>query len=328
MVNNQNIRDHGHEESWTSDQCRMEMLEQLQRHIPVNHWEKLSSLVKKVAEDLKHRSNVQHVENYRELSNPDKAYRRKLREIAVFNLRCLKAFFSCGSEVLISATYMLDCFLSKVRVQTKYMSCLTAACFGIASDVHASGSTSPSPEEFSRLHRRAWSPSDFIRMENKVMEKLNCNLSPPVTSLTFLQSYYEMICLVDRQVFTQGLWQSLTSKLEACLSSSQFNLFRPCTLALSVLDVVLQDFCDTINAAEVVRVVFILQAFCQISDAELYECNEAVVSMQNKYQSQKLYVRSSLRKRIRPLIPRPCLPAIPEEVTIQSYAAAVRLGLS
>ena len=55
------------------------------------------------------------------------------RDNCVMTLRCLHLFYGYSPETFALAVNLLDRFLTKVKVQPKYLACISTTCYFIAS---------------------------------------------------------------------------------------------------------------------------------------------------------------------------------------------------
>ncbi|KAJ8297802.1 hypothetical protein KUTeg_024333 [Tegillarca granosa] len=58
------------------------------------------------------------------------------RDCAVSSLRCMTLFYGSDTQTFATAVSFLDRFLSKVKVQHRYLSCVAAACYFLAAKIN------------------------------------------------------------------------------------------------------------------------------------------------------------------------------------------------
>lgn len=71
----------------------------------------------------------------------------------------------------------------------------------------------PTATDLSNLHRQIWKPSDVKRMEKIILDKLDWNLYPCVTTLAYLQVIYSMLALISTE-FDDDFLQILVERSE------------------------------------------------------------------------------------------------------------------
>ena len=84
----------------------------------------------------------------------------------------------------------------------------------------------PSATELSSIHREVWKPSDLKRMEKLVLDKLDWNLYPSSSSLSF----QEIMLIVLQQVDAEGIDDQFSSavveRLELFLNYSNCCVYK------------------------------------------------------------------------------------------------------
>lgn len=244
------------------------------------------------------------------------------RDKAVSTIRCLTHFYNCNSSTYATAVSCLDRFLAKVKVQPKYYSCLATACFYLSSKFHEENEDVPSATELSNLMQHAWKSSDLKRMETVVLQKLDWKLWVQ-TCPSLLKTLCDIICTTTKVLDHQFLSQ-LVQKFEICINYSSCAIYSTACLALSLLQHGLKEKELLDNAMN--QCLFNLHNVCQVSDAELYECHDAVSQVLDNYRNSPKSHPSCLpmpKPFLRPnLVSRPSLygdselPAIEEDPSV------------
>ncbi|XP_061184446.1 cyclin-G1-like [Saccostrea echinata] len=244
------------------------------------------------------------------------------RDKAISTIRCLTHFYNCNPSTYATAVSCMDRFLAKVKVQSKYYSCLATACFYLSSKFHEENEDVPSATELSSLMQHAWKSSDLKRMETVVMQKLDWKLWVE-TCPSLLKTLCDIICTTTKVLDHQFL-SRLVQKFEICINYSSCAIYSTACLALSLLQHGLQEKGLLNNAMN--QSLFNLHNICQISDAEFYECHHAVSQVLDNYRNSPKSHPSCLpmpKPFLRPnLVSRPSLygdselPAIEEDPSV------------
>lgn len=203
------------------------------------------------------------------------------RDSAVSSLRCLNHFYNFSSQTFATAVHYLDLFLSKVKVQNKYLSCLAAVCHYIATKIHEEPEVTPSATELAHIHRQMWKASDLKRMELVVLGKLSWKLWP-VTCPTILKSICDILIIVDPSL-PETMLDELLHKFEICINYSDCIVFSVPTFALCLVQLYLKQFSCLCSAVS--QYLLKLHEVCDISDSELYECYQTVTRLLHTYES-------------------------------------------
>ncbi|KAL5012760.1 hypothetical protein ScPMuIL_011311 [Solemya velum] len=205
------------------------------------------------------------------------------RDCAVTSLRCLHSFYGFSPETFAAAINYLDRFICKVRVRTKYLSCVAASCYFISSKINEEPEDIPTASQLSHLHGCCWRSSDLKRMERTVLDKLKWNLSS-VSCLSFVNVFYNILCIFQPDIGLSSVSIDLIKKFEVCASSTACAQHRPSTLALCLL----QSVAKTSSYPTSLMNPYIaqIQEICQITEAEMSEC---LLSVGEKLQDYHCY---------------------------------------
>lgn len=208
------------------------------------------------------------------------------RDNAVSSLRCLNKFYNFSSQTFATSVQYLDFFLSKVKVQKKYLSCLVAACHFIAAKIHEEPEDTPSATELAHIHRQMWKASDLKRMELVVLEKLKWNLWP-VTCPVIVEDICNMLSILEPTLPTT-LLTDILSKFEVCINYSRCLVYNISTLALSLVQAHMKQ--QSLLSPVISQFLLHLHVVCDTADSEFHECFETVTDILHNYSvSPKLH---------------------------------------
>ncbi|KAJ8286659.1 hypothetical protein GJAV_G00041690 [Gymnothorax javanicus] len=152
-------------------------------------------------------------------------------------------------ETLSLAISILDRFLAIVKARPKYLRCIAITCFFLATKTSEEDERIPALRDLARTSGCGCSPSEILRMERIVLDKLNWDLHS-TTPLEFLQIFHAMVLLCKWQFLAglQGVNPSqhmslLTQQLHHCLAHSWLLHIRGSMLALAVITLELEKCC-------------------------------------------------------------------------------------
>ncbi|XP_016384183.1 cyclin-I-like [Sinocyclocheilus rhinocerous] len=142
-------------------------------------------------------------------TNQDTDISPEKRDEAVRWLRDVHSQLKLCPETLCLAIGILDRFLSAVKARPKYLRCIAISCFFLAVKTSEENERIPSLRELASSSKCGCSPSEILRMERIVLDKLNWDLHS-TTALDFLY-----ICISSS--FSFGfLFQIDSSQLIGC----------------------------------------------------------------------------------------------------------------
>ncbi|KAG5834641.1 cyclin-I [Anguilla anguilla] len=189
-------------------------------------------------------------------------------------------------ETLSLAISILDRFLAIVKARPKYLRCIAITCFFLAAKTSEEDERVPALRELARTSSCGCSPSEILRMERIVLDKLNWDLHT-ATPLEFLQIFHAMVLLCKSQFLAglQGVNPSqhmalLTQQLHHCLAHSSLLHIKGSMLALALITLELEKCCPdwlalTIN----------LLKKAQIDSSQLISCRELVARCLSTHQA-------------------------------------------
>ncbi|KAM4528417.1 cyclin-I [Odontesthes bonariensis] len=152
-------------------------------------------------------------------------------------------------ETLVLAVSILDRFLAPIKARPKYLRCISIACFFLAAKTCEEDECVPPLKELAESSDCGCSPSEILRMERIVLDKLNWDLHT-ATALDFLHIFHAMV-LSCRSGFLDsvlGLNRSqhlalLTQRLYHCLADHTLTQLRGSMLALALITLELETCC-------------------------------------------------------------------------------------
>lgn len=180
-------------------------------------------------------------------------------------------------ETLVLAVSILDRFLAPIKARPKYLRCIAITCFFLAAKTCEEDECVPSLKELASSSSCGCSPSEILRMERIILDKLNWDLHT-ATALDFLHIFHAMVlsCRSGFLDFMLGLNRSehltmLTRRLYHCLADHILIQLRGSMLALALITLELETCCPdwlalTIN----------LLRKAQIDSSELIRSRELV----------------------------------------------------
>ncbi|XP_072228710.1 cyclin-I [Leuresthes tenuis] len=180
-------------------------------------------------------------------------------------------------ETLVLAVSILDRFLAPIKARPKYLRCIAIACFFLAAKTCEEDECVPSLKELAESSDCGCSPSEILRMERIVLDKLNWDLHT-ATALDFLHIFHAMV-LSCRSGFLDsvlGLNRSqhlalLTQRLYHCLADHTLTQLRGSMLALALITLELETCCP-----DWLALTIDLLRKAQIDSSELIRSRELV----------------------------------------------------
>ncbi|XP_060791686.1 cyclin-I [Neoarius graeffei] len=180
-------------------------------------------------------------------------------------------------ETLCLAISILDRFLSTIKARPKYLRCIAITCFFLAAKTSEEDEHIPALRELISSSACGCTPSEVLRMERIILDKLNWDLHA-ATPLDFLHIFHAMVfsCKAMSSSVLLGLNRSqhlalLTQELLHCLSHNALLQERGSMLALALVTLQLEKLCPDwlALAADLLRKV-------QIDSSKLIGCRELV----------------------------------------------------
>ncbi|XP_034751754.1 cyclin-I [Etheostoma cragini] len=199
------------------------------------------------------------------------------RDEAVRWLTELHSSLQLYPETLVLAVSILDRFLASIKARPKYLRCIAIACFFLAAKTCEEDERVPSLKEMAASSSCGCSPSEILRMERIILDKLNWDLHT-ATALDFLHIFHAMV-LSCRSGFLNsmlGLNRSqhltlLTWQLYNCLADHTLIQLRGSMLALALITLELETCCP-----DWLALTIDLLRKAQIDSSELIRSRELV----------------------------------------------------
>ncbi|XP_053267699.1 cyclin-I [Pleuronectes platessa] len=214
-------------------------------------------------------------------------------------------------ETLVLAVSILDRFLAPIKARPKYLRCISMACFFLAAKTCEEDECVPSLKELVTSSSCGCSPSEILRMERIVLDKLNWDLHT-ATALDFLHIFHAMV-LSCRSGFLDsvlGLNRSqhlalLTQRLYHCLANHTLVQIRGSMLALALITLELETCCP-----DWLALTIDLLKRAQINSSELIRSRELVArslsTLRVSLPPNTVYIYQPLQS---PTPPEPTLPS-------------------
>ncbi|XP_037402004.1 cyclin-I [Pygocentrus nattereri] len=181
-------------------------------------------------------------------------------------------------ETLCLAVSILDRFLSAIKARPKYLRCIAITCFFLAAKTSEEDERVPALRELVSSSKCGCTPSEVLRMERIVLDKLGWDLHT-ATPLDFLHIFHATV-FSCKAVRLSGVLSALdrsqhlallTQELLHCLSHNALLPVRGSTLALALVTLQLEKLCP-----DWLAVTADLLRKAQIVSSELIGCRELV----------------------------------------------------
>ncbi|XP_065099917.1 cyclin-G2 [Paramisgurnus dabryanus] len=217
------------------------------------------------------------IESTQENSNGVSA---KCRDARVEDLWSLTSFFGYSAQTFVLAVNLLDRFLAMMKVQPKYLACISLSCLQIAARATEEECDVSSSHELIRISQFKFTVSDLSRMEKIISEKLNFQFKA-VTALTFLHLYHAIALSHTSGRKNVLNLDKLEAELKACLCRIVFSKAKPSVLALSLL---MQEI-DALKSSDLLEIAHRIQRHLKISQADLAHWRGLVDQCMKQYSS-------------------------------------------
>ncbi|CAJ1071101.1 cyclin-I [Xyrichtys novacula] len=180
-------------------------------------------------------------------------------------------------ETLVLAVSILDRFLAPIKARPKYLRCIAIACFFLAAKTCEEDECVPSLKELVASSSCGCSPSEILRMERIILDKLNWDLHT-ATALDFLHIFHAMV-MSCRSGFLESMLHlnrsqhlsMLTRRLYHCLADHTLIQLRGSMLALALITLELETCCP-----DWLALTIDLLRKAQIDSSELIRSRELV----------------------------------------------------
>ncbi|KAL3041307.1 hypothetical protein OYC64_019497 [Pagothenia borchgrevinki] len=199
------------------------------------------------------------------------------RDEAVRWLMDLHSSLQLYPETLVLAVSILDRFLAPIKARPKYLRCIAITCFFLAAKTCEEDERLPTLKELAASSSCGCSPSEILRMERIVLDKLSWDLHT-ATALDFLQIFHATV-LSCRSGFLDSMLELnpsqhlalLTRRLYHCLADHTLLQLRGSMLALALITLELETCCPDWLAPTIE-----LLRKAQIDNSELIRSRELV----------------------------------------------------
>ncbi|XP_070595581.1 cyclin-G1 [Erythrolamprus reginae] len=207
----------------------------------------------------------------------------RLRDFEVKDLLSLIQFFGFCTETFSLAVNYLDRFLSKMKVQPKYLGCVGLSCFYLAVKVMEEESNIPLASDLIRISQYRFTVSDLMRMEGILLEKLHGKVKA-TTAVQFLQLYYSILCdSINCERNDNFKLERLEAQLKACHCRLILSKAKPSVLALSIMALE----AEKEKVPELVEKIQCLRIHSKINSREFSFWKELVSKCLSEYSSSK-----------------------------------------
>ncbi|KAJ8402126.1 hypothetical protein AAFF_G00373610 [Aldrovandia affinis] len=236
-------------------------------------------------------------------SNQDTDISPAQRDEVVRWLSDLHSGLKLYPETLSLTISILDRFLAIVKARPKYLRCIAIACFFLAAKTNEEDERIPALRDLARTSSCGCSPSEILRMERIVLDKLNWDLHT-ATPLEFLQIFHAMVLSCKSQ-FLAGLlgvnpsqhMSLLTRQLHHCLADHALLQIRGSMLALALITLELEKCCP-----DWLALTISLLKKAQIDSSQLICCRELVARCLTTHQASlppnTVYIYQPLRRSL------------------------------
>ncbi|KAK9532927.1 hypothetical protein VZT92_010287 [Zoarces viviparus] len=237
------------------------------------------------------------------------------RDEAVRWLTELHSRLQLYPETLVLAVSMLDRFLAPIKARPKYLRCIAITCFFLAAKTCEEDERVPSLKDMAASSSCGCSPSEILRMERIILDKLNWDLHT-ATALDFLHIFHAMVvsCRSGFLDSMLGLNRSqhltlLTRRLYHCLADHTLTQLRGSMLALALVTLELETCCP-----DWLALTIDLLRKAQIDSSELIRSRELVArslsTLRASLPPNTVYIYQPLQSRttLQPPAQDPALP--------------------
>jgi len=234
------------------------------------------------------------------------------RDGAVHLLRFLKFWFNLPSTVFLSAANVLDRFLTKMKVQRRYLSCLVVSCFYVAAGIHQ---CNIDPKSLVSVSQSKCSVKDMQRMSEIVQKKLDLGTGKQLVNVfNYLNHFLGLLESVAMQFGIKSLFdivlkkELLLSHLEVIMCDSECASAKPAVIALALIQTEFERFLSneipskssyySFEMLQLFTTVVDLQLICLIVPVEFTSCHKKIGQTLKEYDNHtKSYHHQHLQWR-------------------------------
>ncbi|KAG8454263.1 hypothetical protein GDO86_000779 [Hymenochirus boettgeri] len=236
-------------------------------------------------------------------TNQDVAVSPEQRDEVILWLAELKYQFHVYPETLALAISILDRFLATVKARPKYLRCIAISCFFLAAKTIEEDEQIPLLRVLAQDSLCGCSPSEVLRMERIILDKLNWDLHT-ATPLDFLHIFHAMTLnanpeLLDRMPDLNPSQHValLTRQLLQCMASYQLLQFKGSVLSLSLLSLDMEKLLP-----DWLAVTIKLLQTAKMESTQLFSCREIAAHHLSHFKAplppNAVYVYSPLKRSL------------------------------
>jgi len=231
------------------------------------------------------------------------------RDGAVHLLRFLKFWFNLPSTVFLTAANVLDRFLTKMKVQRRYLACLVVSCLYIAADIYQ---CNIDPKSLVTISQSKCSVKDMERMTEIIRKKLDLGADKPLMSvLSYLTHFRGLLESVAAQFRIKSLFdmmlktEVLLTHLEVIICDSECASAKPAVVALALIQAEIERFLSneipgkssyySFEMLQLLTTVVDLQLICLIVPVEFSSCHKKITETLKQYDN---YLKASTRQHL------------------------------
>ncbi|KAF5294822.1 hypothetical protein FQA39_LY00306 [Lamprigera yunnana] len=230
------------------------------------------------------------------------------RDGAAHLLRFLKFWFHLPTTVFIRAINIMDRFITKMKVQRRYLACLVISCMNIACQIHH---YKIDPKILVTVSQSKCSIKDMERMSEIVKKKLDLGKEKPVTAYDYLNHFLDLLQSVACQFGIKSLYGLIIKKellmrhLEVIMCDSHCVSAKPTVIALALIQTEFERFMTSeiptklsfysYEVLQLLTTVVDLQLICLIVPVEFTVCHKRITDVLTNYDNHtKSYHRQNL----------------------------------
>lgn len=213
------------------------------------------------------------------------------RDTAVQSIRFLKFWLHLPSEVFFTAVGLLDRFLTKMKVQERFLACVSVSCLYTASEIHK---CNVNVVHLLSLSQTKCSIKDMHRMCDIIRKKLDVeSKEQPITVFSYLNLFLRILDCLSLQLNLKSSAPKLLQRkvlrrrLEVIMTSHQCASERAPVIALALLQHEINNFIAVQNSKiEMLKLLTRLselQCVCMVTPEEFNSCYRNIGHILKEY---------------------------------------------